>query len=127
MYLFLKNAYVNLMVFNITTELNEPETLTTHVLYQCKCKFDGRKCNSNQNWNNNKCQSECKSLSKHNLYIKDYIWNSSKYTYENGKCLENLIGDSVINCDEITMMTKTVLAKSISIKNHSSKRYYSKF
>ena len=125
--LFLKNAYVNLMVFNITTELNEPKTLTTHVSYQCKYKVDGKKCNSNRNWNKNKCQSECKSLRKHNLYIKDYIWNSSKYTYENSKCLENLTRDSVITCDKITLVTKTVLTKSISIKNHSSKNYYSKF
>ena len=25
--------------------------------YECKCKIDGRKCNSDQWWNNDKCQS----------------------------------------------------------------------
>ena len=24
-------------------------------LCQCKCKFDGKKCNSNQKWSNDKC------------------------------------------------------------------------
>ena len=26
-----------------------------------KCKFDGRKCNSNQKQNNDKCRCECKN------------------------------------------------------------------
>ena len=26
--------------------------LTKYVSWECKCKFDGRKCNSNQWWNN---------------------------------------------------------------------------
>ena len=34
---------------------NESETLTKHISCECKCKFDGRKCNSNQDWNNDKC------------------------------------------------------------------------
>ena len=29
--------------------------------YNCKCKFDGKKCNSKQKWNNDKCQRECKN------------------------------------------------------------------
>ena len=27
---------------------------------ECKCEFDGRKCNSKQKWNNDKRQFECK-------------------------------------------------------------------
>ena len=30
------------------TGVNELETLTKHVSFECKCKFDGRKCNSDQ-------------------------------------------------------------------------------
>ena len=30
-----------------------------------KCKFDGRKCNLNQKWNNDKCRFECKISMKH--------------------------------------------------------------
>ena len=42
--------------------INELKTLTKHVSYKCKCKFDGRRCNSDQWWNNDKCRCECKKL-----------------------------------------------------------------
>ena len=38
----------NLSVFNVITAINESKILTKHILCECKCKFDGRKCNSNQ-------------------------------------------------------------------------------
>ena len=31
------------------------ESKTKHIPCEFKCKFDGRKCNSDQWWNNNKC------------------------------------------------------------------------
>ena len=34
----------------------------TGIKSKCECKFDGRKCNSNQKWNNDKWQCECKYL-----------------------------------------------------------------
>ena len=34
--------------------MNESKTLTKHISYECKCKFDGRKCNLDQWWNNGK-------------------------------------------------------------------------
>ena len=37
------------------TGINESKTLTKHILCECKCKFDGKKCNSDQLWNNDKC------------------------------------------------------------------------
>ena len=48
------------------TGINESKTLTKHISCECKCKFDGRKCNSNQKWNNDKCRCECKKTS--------YMW-----------------------------------------------------
>ena len=40
---------VNLSVFNIITRINESKTLTTkHMSCKCKCRFDRRKCNSDQ-------------------------------------------------------------------------------
>ena len=36
-----------------------------HISWECKCKFDCRKCNSNQKWNNGKCQPECNNLKRH--------------------------------------------------------------
>ena len=40
----------------------------------------GKKYNSDQWWNNNKCQCECK---KRHVCEKDCIWNPSTYNCEN--------------------------------------------
>ena len=45
-----KTEDLNLSLFNMITGMNESKTLTKHILCECKCKFDGRKCNSNQWW-----------------------------------------------------------------------------
>ena len=37
------------------TGINESKPLTKHISCECKCKFVGRKCNSDQWWNNSKC------------------------------------------------------------------------
>ena len=78
------------------TGKNESKILTKDISCECKCKFDGRKCYSNQKWNTNKCRCECK---KHHICEKDYIWNPA--ACENGKYLVSIIDDSVITCDEI--------------------------
>ena len=39
------------------TGINESRTLTKHISCECKCKFDGRKCNSNQKWNKGEYES----------------------------------------------------------------------
>ena len=39
----------------MATRINESKILTKHASCECKCKFDGRKCNSNEKGNNNKC------------------------------------------------------------------------
>ena len=67
-----KREDLNLSVFNMITRINESKTLTKHISCECKCKFDGGKCNLGQWWNNDKCQCECK---KRNVCEKDYIWN----------------------------------------------------
>ena len=36
------------------TGINKSKRLTKHISCECKCKFDGRKCNPNQRWNNDK-------------------------------------------------------------------------
>ena len=51
---------LNLGLFNMIAEINESKLLAKHTSRKCKCKFDGRKCNSNQKWNNDKRQCECK-------------------------------------------------------------------
>ena len=52
-YVFQIKQDLNLSVFMITG-INELKTLTKHISCKCKCKFDGRKCNSNQKRSNNK-------------------------------------------------------------------------
>ena len=47
----IKTEDLLLRMFNMFTGINESKTLTRHILCECKCKFDGGKCNSNQKWN----------------------------------------------------------------------------
>ena len=66
-----------LSVFNMITGINESKILTKYVSCKCKCKFDGRKRNSNQKRNNDKFQAECK---KYHICEKDYIWNPTTWS-----------------------------------------------
>ena len=43
------------------TEINVSKTFAKHISCDCKCKFDGTKCKSNQWWNNDRCRCECKN------------------------------------------------------------------
>ena len=90
---------------------NESETLTKHISCECKCKFDGRKCNSGQWWNKYKCRCECK---KRHACENDYVWNPATCSCENGKYLASIMDDSAIICVEIIEsydeQTKTVPA-----------------
>ena len=43
-----KKEDLNLNVFNIITGVNVSKILTKHISCKFECKFDGRKCNSNQ-------------------------------------------------------------------------------
>ena len=43
---------------------------------------------------------------------KNYIWNPSTCTCENGRYTRSIIDDSVITCDEIIEETNTVPTKS---------------
>ena len=52
------------------TGMNESNSLTKHLSCECKCEFDGRKRNSNQKKNNDKCRWKCR---KHHIWDKDYI------------------------------------------------------
>ena len=37
------------------TGINQSKASTKHISCECECKLDGRKCNSDQWWNNEKC------------------------------------------------------------------------
>ena len=46
---------LNLILFNMVTEMNSSKTLAKHLSCECNCRFDEGKCNSDQLWNNDKC------------------------------------------------------------------------
>ena len=79
-------------------ETNESKTLTKHVWCKCQCKFDDRKCNLNQKWNNDKCWCKCK---KHDICEKDYIWNPATYSCKNSKDWASITDESVIMHDNV--------------------------
>ena len=80
-----------------------------YILCKCKCKFDGKKCNSDEWWNNNKYWCECK---KRHVCEKDYIWNPAACSGENESYLARIMADSVITSDEI-FEEETKTAKTI--------------
>ena len=49
------------------TGIIESKTLIRHISSECKYKFDGRKWNSNQKWNDDKCRCECKNPKEHHM------------------------------------------------------------
>ena len=79
------------------TRTSQSKTLTNHISCEYKCGFDGRKCNSDQWWNNDKCWYECK---KRHACKKDFVWNPTTCNCENGKNLASIMDDSEITCDE---------------------------
>ena len=50
-----KTDDLNIFVFNSITEKSESKMLAKNISCECKCKFDERKFNSNQRWNNDDC------------------------------------------------------------------------
>ena len=92
-----KTEDLNLSMFNMNTRINESKTLTNHTSCECKCKFERKKSNPDQLWNNDKCWCECK---KHHICQKDYVWNSATCNCENEKHLASIIDDSPTICDE---------------------------
>ena len=79
------------------------------------------KCNSNQKLQNDKCLLKCKNSKEHCVCKNVYFWNPATSSCKNGKYARNIIGDSVVICDEIIDMTKPIPTKSTSIKNVSTK------
>ena len=50
-----KTEELNIHVFNMIAGKNKSKILTKGISCECKCKFDRRKCNSKEKWNNDKC------------------------------------------------------------------------
>ena len=88
-----KTEDLNLSVSNMITEINESKTLTKHTSCECKCKFDGRKCNSDQ-WRNNNVDVSVKNV----MYVKGITFGILLHVVVK---MENIMDDSAVICDEV--------------------------
>ena len=59
---------------NMITNKNEAKTMTKYIL------CDSATCNSNEKWNNETCQCECKN---YRTFKREYSWNPSTCICEN--------------------------------------------
>ena len=82
--------------------------LTKYTPCKFKCKFYGRKCRSNQKWNDNKCRCECKNPKEHHVCKKGYTWNPAVCSLKNCEYVASSIEDSVITFGEIVNVAKSV-------------------
>ena len=55
---------INVKTFNMIINKNEAKTMIKHVSFDSKFKFNDSTYNSNQKWNNETCQLECKKYRK---------------------------------------------------------------
>ena len=119
-----KTKDVNVKVLNMITYKNEAKTMVKHISCVCKCKFNSTTYNSNEKWNNDKCQCECKSYHK---CKKDYSWNPSTCIFENSKHLKHYVNDRRIVCDEVIHVidiVSTNVTSTISINSEDKKVRY---
>ena len=63
------------------TGINESKMLAKYISYEYNVNLNGKKCNSNQKQNNDKCQYECKT--QRNI-VSGIIWNPATCSSENG-------------------------------------------
>ena len=120
-----KTKDVNAKAFNITRTY-EAKILIKHISCNCKYRFNSRTCNSNQKWNNGKCQCECKNYRR---CKKDYSWNPSTCFYENSRYLKDIVDDLVIVCCEIVNLAPNIstnVTNTITSKCHEYCDYCNK-
>ena len=68
---------INAKAFNMITKTDEAKTMTKHISCYCKCTFNSATCNSNQKWNNETCQYDCKNnTGQHNFSarLKNHLY-----------------------------------------------------
>ena len=67
------------------TGINESKISTKDISCECKCRSDGKKFNSDQWWNNNKCWCECKKV----VYVKKIIFGIILHVVAMLQCLSS--------------------------------------
>ena len=63
--------------FNMVSVINKLKTLIKHVLCECKCKINDRKCNLKQKWNISKRRCGCKNTKEYYVCRKTLYLESS--------------------------------------------------
>ena len=76
------------------TGANASIKLTNHISCKCECKFNCRKCNLNQKWNNDKCRCDCENKKKSIVCKKQ--WNPAACSCDNGKYAKSAVDNSVV-------------------------------
>ena len=77
-------------------------------------QFNRTTCSSNQIWDNETCQRECKN---YHICKKEYNWNHSTCICENDKYLKSIADTSVVTCDEIISVMDIVSTKMTNSVN----------
>ena len=86
---------------------------------ECTCKFDERKCNSNQKWNNDKCRCECK---KHNICNLINSVTKNSYGYDEKQMKIKLDSDDKLSLNKtIEIHSMIIVARVVFHKNN---KYY---
>ena len=98
-----KTKGIYFKAFCMITNKNEAKTLVKHISCDFECKFNSTTWNSNQKWNNETCQCECKS---YRTWKKDNSWNPNTCIYENSKYLKSIHNTLVIARDGIIYVMK---------------------
>ena len=100
-----KTGEVNLNAFNMITRINESRTVRKHISCKFKFKFDYIRCTSNQKRN----KLTTKILEKI-LCVRKIIFVVLV------QAVDSIIDDSVITCEEIIEVTKTIPTKQVTCK-----------
>ena len=53
--MYSKKTEVNLKVLNLITRINKSQSMVKFISCDCKNRINVKKCNSDQEWNKNKC------------------------------------------------------------------------
>ena len=62
-------------------------------------------------------------MRKHHVCEKNYVWNPSLCTCENGKYLGSINDNLIVTCGEIIEVTETVSRKNIPTKSITKKLF----
>ena len=87
-YVFRVKKDVNVKVFRMITKIDKTKSFVKNISCDYKCKFSSTTCNSDQNWNSDKCQYECK---RYHTCKEDYSCNPRTCICGNSKHSKSIL------------------------------------